>query len=97
MSLSIIITYHQEGQPFLQECIDRVRGSVHIPHEIIIVDDHSLVPLEPIENTTILRQPSTLGVGQAFDRGVKEAKYDNIFLMACDTRYKDNGWAEPLI
>jgi glycosyltransferase involved in cell wall biosynthesis len=61
-----------------------------------VVDDFSSTPLEPIENTTIIRHTSRLGVGQAFDSGVKQAKYDNIILMAADTRYKDNGWAELL-
>ena len=99
MSLSVIVGYHNEGEPFLMECIKCVKNTLHIPtYEIIVVDDHSDIPLDINEdNVSYIRHPERKGIGYSFDTGVKEAKYDNIFLMACDTRYKDNGWAELLI
>lgn len=96
MSVSIIITYHEEGQSFIEECISQVRSTVHEPHEIIVVDDHSTVPLNPIPNVTIIRKPYQSGVGSSFDLGVSHAKYDILLLMACDTRYLDNGWFQAL-
>ena len=95
--ISIIITYHSEGQPFLEECINQVRSTVHVPFEIIVVDDCSAVPLKPIPDVTILRKPYQSGVGNSFDLGVSHAKYEILFLMACDTRYIENAWSETLL
>ena len=95
--LSIIVTYHEEGQAFLQECITQIQQSVGIPHEIIVVDDHSIVPLQAIEGTTIIRHETNKGVGQAFDTGIGSAIGDDIIFTACDTRYVVNDWAEKLV
>lgn len=95
--VSIIITYHAEGQEFLEECITQVRSSVHVPYEIIVVDDFSPTPLKPISDIQIIRKPYQSGVGNSFDLGVSMSKYDNLFLMACDTRYIDNGWCDRLL
>jgi glycosyltransferase involved in cell wall biosynthesis len=94
---SIIITYHEEGQSFLEECINHVRSTVHVPFEIIVVDDHSTLALTPIPDVTIIRKPFQSGVGNSFDLGVSHAKYDILFLMACDTRYIENAWSERLL
>jgi hypothetical protein len=95
--LSIIITYHNEGQPFLEECIAQLRNTIHIsPYEIIVVDDHSKHSLN-IPDVKVIRHEYNKGVGQSFDTGVENAIYENIFLMACDMRFIDNGWADILL
>jgi glycosyltransferase involved in cell wall biosynthesis len=96
--VSIIITYHEEGLPFLMECITQVRASIDVPiYEIIVVDDLSKVPLEPIEDITIIRNTTNLGVGGSFDVGVAAVKYENIILMACDMRFIENRWVSKLV
>ncbi len=98
MPVSLIISYHNETQSFLSECLLSLRESLSITlHEIIIVDDKSDIPLQPIDGVTILRQPIRSGVGASFDLGVRHAKYENIFLMACDIRFAKNGWDVRLL
>jgi len=95
--LSVVITYHNEGQSFLEECIKEIRDTTRIfPLEIIVVDDHSTVPLKLSDDITVIRHEWQKGVGAAFDTGVAHAKYNNIFLIACDMRFIDNGWADKL-
>lgn len=97
MSLSIILSYHNEGQPFLGECIKQIRDTIRVfPYELIVVDDCSTVPLDIVTDITVIRHTSNKGIGAAFDTGVSYAKYNNIFLIACDMRFIDNGWSEKL-
>ncbi len=97
MNLSIIIPYHNEGREFILEGINQIRNTIDVDnYEIIVVDDFSDIPLD-ISDVTIIRQPENLGVGAAFDRGVLEAKYENIFLTASDVRFIDNKWASQLV
>lgn len=98
MGLSIIITYHQEGQLFLEEAINCVKNTIDISNfEIIVVDDCSKILLNPIPGVQIIRHTAQLGVGCGFDTGVATAKYDNIILMACDIRIIQKTWASQMI
>jgi len=97
MGISIILAYHNEGQPFLEECIEQIRDTIRVfPYELIVVDDCSTVPLKLNDNITVIRHTSQKGIGQVFDTGVSHANYNNIFLIACDMRFIDNGWSEKL-
>ena len=81
--LSIIITYHEEGQNFIQEFIDQIRATIDIPtYEIIVVDDCSKIPLLPIPGVKIIRHDQQKGVGAGFDTGVAAAQYDNLIIAA---------------
>jgi glycosyltransferase involved in cell wall biosynthesis len=95
--VSIILTYHQEGQEFLQECVDQIKATVDIPFELIVVDDNSRLPLRPIPDVKIIRNASNRGVGASFDVGVAEAQGEDIILSACDMRFINNGWAGKLV
>lgn len=98
MKTSLIIAYHNEGMAFIQECVQSIKNTVKdLEHEIIIVDDCSDVPCEPISGTKLLRNPQNIGIGRTFDRGVEETNGENIILLACDIRFKDNNWAERLV
>lgn len=98
MDLSIIIPYHDEGTEFINTTINSIKNSIDIEnYEIIVVDDFSNNPLQPIDNIIILRHNQNLGVGAAFDTGVKIAKSDNIFLMGSDIRFIPNKWASQII
>lgn len=96
--LSIIISYHNEPYSFVQECVQNLLSTIDIEdYEVLVVDDGSITPLEPIEGTTVIRHVVNQGVGAAFDTGVNVAKYDNIFLMANDIRFIPNGWASLML
>lgn len=98
MKTSLIIAYHNEGMAFIHECVQSIKNTIKdLEHEIIIVDDCSDVPCEPISGTRLLRNPKNIGIGRTFDRGVEETNGENIILLACDIRFKDNNWAERLV
>jgi glycosyltransferase involved in cell wall biosynthesis len=98
MNLSIIIPYHDEGLDFITTTINSINETIDVANtEIIVVDDFSDIPLVPIENVRILRHNENLGVGAAFDTGVKESKSENIFLMGSDIRFVRNNWASKII
>jgi glycosyltransferase involved in cell wall biosynthesis len=99
MKLSIIIAYHNEGQEFLMETLNQIKATCDVNHEIIIVDDHSDRPLDLNvgKNIFLLRHCKNKGVGKAFDTGVSHAHCENIFLMGCDVRFMDNGWASKMV
>jgi glycosyltransferase involved in cell wall biosynthesis len=80
------------------ECVDQVRATANLPeYEIIIVDDHSDVPLPEINGAIIIRHDKNKGVGQSFDTGVRHARGENLILMACDMRFIANDWANKLV
>lgn len=95
--VSILIPYHEEGIPFILDTIQSIRETIDVTHETIIIDDGSRNPLRDIDGVTVVRQKENLGVGQAFDKGVKEADSDNLFLMGSDIRFIKNGWASKML
>lgn len=96
MGLSIIIPYHNEGRDFILTAIKSITDTIDVEYEVIVVDDHSDVPLS-LEGIRVVRQPDNLGVGQAFDAGVSVSKYDNLFLMGSDIRFLPNKWASQIV
>lgn len=102
MTVSIIITYHEEGIPFLMECLSQLERTINInDYEIIVVDDGSKVPVtyndvKSIANCGVIRVKNA-GVGQAFDMGVRSARGKYLFIMACDIRFTNNGWAAHML
>ena len=83
--ISVIVPYHNDGDIIL----DSVGRLLNIPNvEVIVVDDGSVIPVTPLvaitDNVRIIRHSRNLGVGAAFDRGVREARGETILLMGCD-------------
>ena len=98
MNLSIIIPYHEEGLDFITITINQIKETIDVePYEIIVVDDNSEIPLENIDGVTIVRHSENLGVGAAFDTGVKYAQSENLFLMGSDIRFIKNKWASQIV
>jgi glycosyltransferase involved in cell wall biosynthesis len=98
MKLSIVIPYHNEGTEFITTTINSLKETIDVePYEIIVVDDCSAIPLEPIKDVTVLRHDKNMGVGIAFDTGVKYAQSENIFLMGSDIRFAKNRWASQIV
>lgn len=96
--LGVIVPYHNEDMGFFLDTIKSIKETIDVPYEIICVDDHSNVPLTiEEENVKVVRQQTHLGVGQAFNLGVKEAQSDNLFLMGSDVRFLKNNWASKMI
>ena len=95
--VSIVITYHNEGQAFLEECVRQVHDTCRLSsYEIIVVDDCSDVPLSPLP-ATVIRNQTNLGTGQSFDKGIRAAVGETIIMMGCDMRFIDNAWALKML
>ena len=94
--LSIIIPYHNEGKQFILETIDSIETTIDVRYEIIVVDDCSDEPLK-IDGIKIIRHKENLGVGQAFDTGVRKSRSKNLFLMGSDIRFIKNQWASKMV
>ena len=98
MDLSIIIPYHNEGVDFISTTLFSIIETIDLEnYEIIIVDDGSTIPLKKINGVKIVHHKRNLGVGAAFDSGVKIAQSENLFLMGSDIRFLKNGWASKMI
>ena len=101
---SIVIAYHNEGQPFVEECVRQASSTWGMgePPEIIVVDDFSDIPLtlSPLFLTLgvkLLRNEEKKGVGKVFDLGIAEAQGENVIMLGCDMRFENNGWAKTLL
>ena len=95
---SFVISYHNEGREFLLECLDQLKASIDISeYEIIVVDDCSSQPLADIPDVKIIRNQRNVGMGKSFDKGIAEAKGDDIIFLACDIRFIPNNWVSKLI
>ena len=94
--LSIIMPVHNEGIDFVSDTVKSIKDSIDISYEIIIIDDHSDIPVS-IPDVRIVRHDSNKGVGAAFDTGIKFARSRNIFLMGCDVRFVKNQWASKIV
>ena len=94
--LSIIMPYHNEGKEFIQQTIDSIKETIDVSYEIIVIDDFSDEPLE-MDSVEVIRHKENMGVGAAFDTGVRAARSGNIFLMGCDVRFVKNQWASKMV
>lgn len=94
--LSIVITYHNEGQEFINECVKQIRETADMKdYEIIIVDDCSDKPIT-VEGAYVIRHDKNKGVGAAQDTGVGFARADNVIFMMCDIRFIANQWMSKM-
>jgi glycosyltransferase involved in cell wall biosynthesis len=90
--ISCIVPYFNDGSIIL----DSVGRLLNVPDvEVIVVDDGSYTSVTPLvavaPNVRVIRQSRNLGVGAAFDRGVREASGETLLLMGCDVMQQE-GW-----
>src|SRR5512144_3134357 len=92
MKLSIVIPVYNEKNTIL-EIVDRVRG-VHLPKEIIIVDDCStdgtrevLRSLPQSNDLKIVCQPQNMGKGAALRTGFASVSGDIVIVQDADLEY----------
>jgi glycosyltransferase involved in cell wall biosynthesis len=93
-----VVICHRNEEKYIWRVVDALLKDVDSTRfEIIIVDDCSdeVLELSPTyTNVKIVRSPLQKGVGYSFDRGVEQAKYDSIVLMASDVIVKDSSWID---
>jgi len=102
--LSIIIPFHNDVDTLLGT-INSIYDTIDIDNfEIVVINDGSSVDVKKavdyfktVPNIRYAEHFVNLGVGQAFDTGVRIAESDNLIIMGSDIRFDNNGWASRMI
>jgi glycosyltransferase involved in cell wall biosynthesis len=97
--VSIIIPYYNDIET-LEGTIKSLYDTIDIKSfEVIVVCDGGKFKLGNglPKNMQHIEHPFNLGVGAAFDTGVRVARSDNLILMGADIRFQDNGWGTRMM
>jgi glycosyltransferase involved in cell wall biosynthesis len=99
--LSVIIPHYNDVETLIGT-IESLYETIDIDNfEVIVINDGSKFALPkdyPIrKNMRYVEHFVNLGVGQAFDTGVRLAKSNNLILMGADIRFEDNRWASRML
>jgi len=93
MNFSVLLSlYIKEKPEFLRECLESLKNQTLPATEIVMVFDGAITPeLETtvVEYTTVLplkiiRLPKNVGMGNAFNEGLKHCSYEWVFRMDTD-------------
>ena len=93
MNFSVLLSlYIKEKPEFLRECLESLKNQTLPATEIVMVFDGAITPeLETtvVEYTTVLplkiiRLPKNVGMGNAFNEGLKNCSYEWVFRMDTD-------------
>ena len=101
--LSLVIPHYNDVATTIGT-LDSLYSTIDIDmdkFEVIVVDDGSQEKIPSdykwCPNASYVHHFTNLGVGQAFDLGVRLASAENIILMGADIRFKNNGWASRML
>lgn len=96
--ISIIIpTYGQED--LIKKCIDSINENCKLDKEIIIIDDGYGLPVPILKddcNCRIIHHKENKGFGATVNTGIKQSKYDYIFLINSDV-FTGEGCIEEMV
>lgn len=99
-AVSIIMPHYNDVETTIGT-IDSIYETIDIDNfeVIVICDGGERVPAKYLNRPMLnyVEHFFNVGVGQAFDTGVRLAKSDNLILMGADIRFEKNGWAERMI
>ena len=93
-SLSVVMAVHN-GQTFLRDQIDSIVGQLLPGDELIVIDDAStdgsldLLGMMTSPLLRVYRNPHNLGIRRTFERGLRLARHDLIFLSDQDDRWNE--------
>jgi glycosyltransferase involved in cell wall biosynthesis len=97
--VSIIIPYYNDIET-LEGTIKSLYDTIDVKSfEVIVVRDGGQFKLGNglPKNMQHIEHFVNLGVGQAFNTGVRVARSDNLFIMGADIRFQKNGWASRML
>lgn len=85
LSVSIIIPYF-DREHTIRRCLESIKIGQHLSVEVIIVDDHSDIPLENDINSliTVVRLGVNMGPVAARSHGASYAKHDYLMFLDSD-------------
>ena len=97
ISISFIITYYNEPQKMLEECIQSVLSLPLCPdeREILIIDDGSKEPVSDIEGVSIVRQENQ-GLSAARNKGLELAQGEYIQFLDADDFLLPDAYSQVL-
>lgn len=94
--LSIIIPVLNQAQ-YTAAIIENIRETVHIPYEIIVIDNGSTDETpEILEGLTVIRNERNVGMSRSWNQGCKAAKGSHLAIINNDLILPDM-WAEKLL
>lgn len=89
--IPVINQYH-----YTESIINQIQRTVHIPYEVIVIDNGSTDETKDLDSVTVIRNKDNLGVYKAWNQGCKKAKGSHIAILNNDLILPD-GWAETLL
>lgn len=92
--LTVVIPYRNEE--FLGFTVRRLQETIHIPYEIITVDDGSDQPIDIPTGTTNIRFEQPIGAQFARHTGIERAKYETVLVIDAHMNFTDDDWAQKL-
>lgn len=95
MEVSVIIPIYNQKPEYFQEAVESVINQTVKPHEIIIVDDGSDIPIVS-QIAKVIRNVKNMGIGYSRQRGVEEATGDYIAFLSSDDIW-DERFLETMI
>lgn len=85
MKVSVIIPAHNPNMSHLRRALASAQFQIHKPHEIIIIDDASDVPIAYSENLfTLIRTDKNLGPSGARNLGIQKSTGELISFLDAD-------------
>ena len=96
MFFSVVVATRNRPQA-LRTLLDSIQAQTLRPHEIIIVDDGSEPPLQPIENAVCLRNEVSRGACIARNRGFQKASGKYVFIFDDDAELVDRSVLERAV
>lgn len=99
--VSVVIPVYNQ-LPLTVECLRGVVRSTGVEREIIVVDDGSTPPAEPVIRKTfpqvrVLRNDRNCGFAKTVNAGIRAATYDLVLLLNNDTVIESAEWLEKMV
>lgn len=94
--LSIVIPCRDD--PMLDFTIARIRETIRVPYEIVVIDDNSRHPIRaPGGDVHLLRNPGARGSGYSRDRGIVAARFDAVLTIDAHMNFNDDDWSARIV
>lgn len=91
-AISVVMAVYN-GERFIGEQLDTILAELQPGDELVVIDDAStdrsmaLVQTRQDHRIEVLRNASNLGVARSFERGLREARHEIVFLSDQDDRW----------
>lgn len=95
-SVSIVIAQYNHEE-LTRDLLTDVFSNGGVEHQVIVVDDGSVTPLDLGSAVEVIRHDTNQGVSKSWNEGIKAATGDYIFILNNDLRIRDPKFVEKCI